>query len=83
MATEKRSFDSAPKGGKGNLDAQRGPNPDPPLVEEANPQNDWGEPADEGATYSANHATRGRKAEGMRSQGRKTRQATKDQISRR
>ena len=46
-----------------------------------NPQEDWGEPADEGAVYSANHATRGGKPD--RSSGPKTRQATKDMISRR
>ena len=49
----------------------------------ANPQEDWGEPADEGAAYSANHTRRGEKAAALRSQGRKTRAATKDTISRR
>ena len=39
------------------------------------------EPGDEGAILHANHATRGRKPD--RSAGRKTRAATKDQISRR
>jgi hypothetical protein len=48
-----------------------------------NPQEDWGEPADEGAAYSANHATRGAKSDAERSQGAKTRKATKDAISRR
>ena len=54
-----------------------------PATEEVsvNPQEDWGEPADEGATYSANHATRGQKPD--RSSGPKTRAANKDQISRR
>jgi hypothetical protein len=47
-----------------------------------NPEEDWGEPV-EGATYSANHATRGAKTDAIRGQGRKTRAATKDQISRR
>ena len=46
-----------------------------------NPQEDWGEPADEGAAYSANHALRG--ADAKISQGSKTRKATKDTISRR
>ena len=46
-----------------------------------NPEEDWGEPADEGAVYSANHADRGAKPD--RASGRKTRAATKDQISRR
>ena len=45
-----------------------------------NPEEDWGEPI-QGATYSANHATRGQKPD--RSSGPKTRAATKDQISRR
>jgi len=49
----------------------------------ANPEEDWGEPADEGATYSANHATRGEKTDAERGPGPKTRKATKDQISRR
>ena len=49
----------------------------------ANPQEDWGEPADEGAAYSTNHATRGEKTDAERGQGAKTRKATKDAISRR
>jgi len=63
--------------------------PDPPTPPTAvgvmadNPQEDWGEPADEGAAYSANHTRRGEKAAALRSQGRKTRAATKDTISRR
>lgn len=48
-----------------------------------NPQEDWGDPADEGTAYSANHATRGEKTDAERGPGRKTRAATKDQISRR
>jgi hypothetical protein len=48
-----------------------------------NPEEDWGEPADEGAAYSANHATRGEKTDAERSQGAKTRKAAKDTISRR
>jgi hypothetical protein len=55
---------------------------DPPLLEEANPEEDWGEPV-EGATYSANHANRGRKSDAERGPGRKTRAAAKDAISRR
>jgi hypothetical protein len=69
--------------GQRELDAQRAPKVDPPLLEEANPQEDWGQPADEGATYSANHATRGSTRDDLRGPGRKTRAATKDQISRR
>lgn len=48
-----------------------------------NPQEDWGEPADEGAAYSANHARRGEKSDAERGPGRKTRAAAKDAISRR
>lgn len=47
------------------------------------PEEDWGEPADEGAAYSSNHANRGTRRDEENSQGRKTREATKDQISRR
>jgi hypothetical protein len=47
------------------------------------PQDDWGEPADEGTAYSANHTRRPVKTEAERGQGRKTRAAQKDQISRR
>ena len=68
MADEKRSFAADPS-------AQT------QLSE--NPQEDWGEPADEGAAYSANHATRGAKSDAERSQGAKTRKATKDVIRRR
>jgi hypothetical protein len=53
------------------------------LGEDDNPEADWGEPADEGAMHSANHTRRGVKTEAERGQGPKTRQATKDQISRR
>jgi hypothetical protein len=70
-SSETRSFDQTPA------------KVDPALIQEANPQEDWGQPADEGAAYSANHATRGRKADELRGPGRKTRAATKDQISRR
>jgi hypothetical protein len=63
--------------------------PDPPTAPPAigamsdNPQEDWGEPADEGAAYSANRTRRGEKAAALRGQGKLTRQATKDAISRR
>ena len=68
--------------GQRELNAQREPAIDPPLLED-NPENDWGEPADEGAAYSANHANRGAKTDADRAQGSKTRTATKDAISRR
>jgi hypothetical protein len=91
---ETRSFDPTPAQvtrelhqglgvGQRELAAQREPKVDPALIEEANPQEDWGQPADEGAAYSANHATRGRKTDGTSGPGRKTRTAAKDQISRR
>ncbi|MGZ3377697.1 MAG: hypothetical protein ACXU8S_13975 [Phenylobacterium sp.] len=93
-AGETRSFDPTPAEvtrelqqglgvGQRDLDAQREPKIDPALLEEANPQEAWGQPADEGAAYSANHATRGRKTDETSGPGRKTRAATKDQISRR
>ena len=50
------------------------------LGERDDPQNDWGEP-EAGAVHGANHTRRGEAAAGY--QGRKTRTATKDQISRR
>jgi hypothetical protein len=53
------------------------------LAQGDNPQEDWGDPADEGATYSANHTRRPAKTEADRGQGKKTRAARKDQISRR
>ena len=68
MADEKRSFD---------------PKQSPPTAITDNPQEDWGEPADEGAAYSANHATRGAKTDAIRGPGPKTRKAAKDTISRR
>jgi hypothetical protein len=68
--------------GQRELDAEREPAIDPPLLNEG-PEEDWGEPADEGATYSANHLTRGAKTDAERGPGKKTRAATKDQISRR
>ena len=57
------------------------------LGEADRPENDlfgeeWGEP-EEGAVHGANHAGRGKDAPEARFQGRKTRTATKDQISRR
>jgi hypothetical protein len=81
---ENRSFTPATQGARraapmgrgstGGLDA---------LSQGDNPQEDWGDPADEGATYSANHTRRPAKTEADRGQGKKTRAARKDQISRR
>ena len=57
---------------------------DPARLGEADrPEDDWGEPAAEGAAYGANHARRAEARETDRLQGNKTRKATKDQISRR
>jgi hypothetical protein len=53
------------------------------LGQDDNPEQEWGEPAGEGATYSANHTARPDRTEAQRGQGAKTRQANKDQISRR
>jgi hypothetical protein len=48
-----------------------------------NPEEDWGEPADEGTMHSSNHTRRGEKTEAERGQGAKTRQFNKDMMSRR
>ena len=66
-------------------DQKRSPHPElsPQTALSDNPQEDWGEPGDQGAAYSANHALRGVKTDALRSQGAKTRKATKDAISRR
>jgi hypothetical protein len=53
------------------------------LGQNDHPEQDWGEPAGEGAMHSANHTRRGVKTEADRGQGAKTRQANKDAISRR
>ncbi len=87
---DKRRFETPPP------HARRADRPDAPLGEGAPanldihdlgqpdvPEDDWGDPAGEGATYSANHTRRPVKTEAERGQGRKTRRARKDQISRR
>lgn len=53
------------------------------LGHDDHPEQEWGEPAGEGAVYSSNHTRRPERTEAQRGQGAKTRQATKDQISRR
>jgi hypothetical protein len=96
MADEDRTFDPTKtqvnRGreqglgmGQRELDAQGDPAGNAPARDgvSENPEEDWGEPADEGATYSANHTTRGVKTDAERGPGPKTRAATKDQISRR
>jgi hypothetical protein len=75
MADEDRSFDR-------ELSRQRDPDQVPQTPLELDADDDLkSEPGDETAVLHANHATRGRKPD--RSAGRKTRAATKDQISRR
>ncbi|THD61800.1 hypothetical protein [Phenylobacterium sp.] len=94
MADEPRSYDpdsiEANRGreqglgvGQRDLDAQRDPDqlPQTPLELDNDDEPLRSEPGDEGAVLNANHANRGAKPD--RSSGPKTRQASKDQISRR
>jgi len=99
MADERRTFDpKTPSNAQMNREREQGPGerqrdlevlvdtaglPSAGATTSENPQEDWGEPADEGAAYSANHATRGEKTDAIRGPGPKTRKATKDTISRR
>ena len=53
------------------------------LGQDDRPQEYWGEAAGSGATYSSNHNRRPVRTEAERGQGRKTRQANKDIVSRR
>ena len=53
------------------------------LGQEDNPEQDWGEPAGEGAMHSQTNTRRGEKTEAERGQGAKTRAFNKDQVSRR
>jgi hypothetical protein len=53
------------------------------LGERDNPQADWGDEVEEGATFSSTNTRRGVHTEGERGQGAKTRQLNKDTISRR
>jgi hypothetical protein len=79
-----RAAEQGPGAGRKKLNVRRSKGREPPpLGEGENPQEDWGAPADEGATYSANHLRRPVKTEAERGQGKKTRAARKDQISRR
>jgi hypothetical protein len=71
---------------EGDLGAGTPPNVDVRKLGQGDrPQEDWGDPADEGAAYSANHTRRAvrTEAERGRSQGSKTRTANKDIVSRR
>jgi hypothetical protein len=53
------------------------------LGQSDNPEEEWGEPAGEGAQFSSNHTRRAEKTEAERGQGAKTRAFNKDQMSRR
>lgn len=53
------------------------------LGQEDRPEEDWGEPADPQAVFSSNHTRRPVRTEAERGQGRKTRAANKDIVSRR
>jgi hypothetical protein len=53
------------------------------LGQEDKPQEDWGEPADPEAVFSSNHTRRAERTEAERGQGRKTRTANKNIVSRR
>lgn len=69
---------------EGDLGAGTPPNVDiHNLGQEDNPEEDWGEPADEGATFSSNRTNRGGRTELERGQGAKTRAHNKDIVSRR
>jgi hypothetical protein len=81
---ERRTFVDADDTQKPWLGEGLPPNVDVHDTGEAdNPQNDWGEPADEGTMHGANHTRRPERTEAMRGQGAKTRRFTKDIISRR
>ncbi|MDB5496534.1 MAG: hypothetical protein JWP28_565 [Phenylobacterium sp.] len=96
MADEDRTFDPAkPQAGRGRQQRLEKGQSEPDVQVEAvgnapalegisdNPEEDWGEPADPGTAYSANHTRRGQKTDAERGPGPKTRAATKDAISRR
>jgi hypothetical protein len=94
MADETRSFEPTPSEvnrgreqglgvGQRELDAQRDPDqlPQTPLELDNDDEPLRSQPGDEGAVLNTNRANRGAKPD--RSSGPKTRQATKDKISRR
>jgi hypothetical protein len=53
------------------------------LGQKDNPQQEWGEEMDEGATFSSNNTRKGVRTEAERGQGAKTRRMNKDIVSRR
>ncbi|MGA0605733.1 hypothetical protein ACO2Q0_07000 [Phenylobacterium sp. VNQ135] len=68
----------------GDLGAGTPPNVDVhKLGQDDKPQQDWGDPADEGATFSSTNTNRGGRTELERGQGAKTRAHNKDTFSRR
>ena len=77
---ETRSFDGEAgdlgEGTPANVDIHK-------LGQSDNPEEDWGEPAGEGAMHSSDNTRRGIKTEAERGQGAKTRQHNKDIVSRR
>jgi len=96
MADDDRSFDPSQtevnrgRGqglgvGQRELSRQRDPDqiPQTPLEVDPDDESLRSEPGDETAVLHANHATRGEKTGAQRGPGAKTRQATKDAISRR
>jgi len=73
-----------PRSFEGDLGAGTPPNVDlHKLGQDDRPQEDWGEPADPEAVFSSNHTRRAERTEAERGQGRKTRAANKDIVSRR
>jgi len=84
MAQPQDRRTATPEPAKGGLGSGTPANVDVhKLGERDNPQADWGEPAAEGATFSANHSRRAQRTEVERAQGVKTRTANKDIVSRR
>jgi hypothetical protein len=79
---QQRSRTVTPQPARGGLGSGTPANVDVhKLSDRDNPQEDWGEPAAEGATFSANHGRRAQRTETP--QGSKTRTANKDIVSRR
>jgi hypothetical protein len=94
MGDEDRSFDpsktdrsraQSPGVGPREISRKRDPDqiPQTPLELDAADDDLRSQPGDEGAVLHANHGTRGEKSDAERGPGPKTRQATKDAISRR
>jgi hypothetical protein len=82
MADDDRRFVPRAAARLERTDASAGLDPHD-LGQPDNPQEDWGEPMGGEAVHSSNHARRPVRTEADRGQGAKTRQMTKDIISRR